>query len=410
MANAYPALRRPSAGVPRPADFPAVPRGEPWKPGPWPTMPMPANDNWPKADKNFKKFLKRFPLGLGLGLVVLDELLFPGSNLPLPDPGPGWRLVLDCGGPRSDLIAATWVCGVPRTLTGIPHDFAYFQGYPQIAIYWHKVAVHTNGEIIYEMSQYWDRVGAPTPQEVPLPWPHISPLPGPAVVPSPWSPAVVPWPHVDPMRVPPNSPQPVPNPIPWRDLPGRRPNPWTPERPEWGNEPWRSPDESPVPGQRPAPGTAPVPAPGPVPDWELYPNPGPISPQTPTQPNGRPGQDATIPRRPRRGEKERKISAYGKSGGRAFALRIVNLVSEGVDLMDAFYWALPDYRTSGKHNATQRAEQLWKHWDEVDMQQAMENVIANELQDRFYGRLGRAAADLAISTGRPVGYGAGPAL
>lgn len=391
MANSYPATRR-SPVAPAQPDFPGRPPGLPTSnPVTWPANPgTPANDNFKKLARERGRWLRRLPGPLALlGLAFTIEELLEGGEYPLPAPGPNWRLVADCGFPRSKLIRMTWTCGVPRTKPdAIPFDFAYFGGLPQLAVYYHPVGVNTDGDILYVMSQYWNAV-TQQPQAVPTNFPRHSPLPDPFG--DPFAPPVEPMPSKDPMRVPPASPQPTPQQLPWKELPGRVINPYTPERTDWGYHP----APAPVPWSPPAPT-----------DWELYPDPHQLEPQTPTVPGGQPGRDPVIPRPPGKGEKERKLRPKGTRA----ILRFANFVSEGVDLMDAIYWALPKKYTSSKHNGTQRAEQLWKHFDEVDLNKALENIAINEWQDRIFGKIGQRVGERARLDGRPASWLAGPAL
>ena len=78
------------------------------------------------------------------------------------------------------------------------------------------------------------------------------------------------------------------------------------------------------------------------------------------------------------------------------------------------YEALPD-RFKSKRPARfvgwdDKARLLWKHADQIDFNKAFDNLVVNELEDRFIGTLGKGAAKLSAKTGRPVGLQTGPAL
>lgn len=125
------------------------------------------------------------------------------------------------------------------------------------------------------------------------------------------------------------------------------------------------------------------------------------------------------PSRPDRNVRERKAK-----GSLQTVLKILDIVSEGSELVGAFYDALPkdtrqkweaDYagghfaEVDGKwkwiidsrgllDNAGQygidgadwKARALWHNWHKVDIEQAIKNVIANEFQDKILGMYQRS--------------------
>lgn len=124
------------------------------------------------------------------------------------------------------------------------------------------------------------------------------------------------------------------------------------------------------------------------------------------------------PTRPDRRTRERKVK-----GPLQTVLKILDIVSEGSELVGAFYDALPketrqkwEEAYAGGHyakvggkwkwiidsrglidNAGQygidgadwKARALWHNWHKVDIEQAIKNVIANEFQDKILGQYQR---------------------
>ncbi len=87
---------------------------------------------------------------------------------------------------------------------------------------------------------------------------------------------------------------------------------------------------------------------------------------------------------------------------------IVRGITEGLDVTNAFWKALPrDRRTRGA-DQVQRARDLYNNWQHVDLGEAFRNVVENEVEDRFFGAIGRGLGQFGRATGRPVGAGAGP--
>lgn len=107
------------------------------------------------------------------------------------------------------------------------------------------------------------------------------------------------------------------------------------------------------------------------------------------------------PTRPDRNVRERKMK-----GPLQTVLKILDIVSEGSELVGAFYDALPketrqkwDQKGRGlMDNAGQygidgadwKARALWHNWHKVDIEQAIKNVIANEFQDKILGMYQRS--------------------
>jgi hypothetical protein len=91
--------------------------------------------------------------------------------------------------------------------------------------------------------------------------------------------------------------------------------------------------------------------------------------------------------------------------------RGVNPFTEALDVVDALHDALPRQLQSRSGGASGRIRALWEHWREVDVGEAIENLIWNQVEDYVFGKLaGKPAQHAAVRGTLPVGYGAGPAL
>lgn len=101
--------------------------------------------------------------------------------------------------------------------------------------------------------------------------------------------------------------------------------------------------------------------------------------------------------------------------------RIVGVAGEAGDFITAIYEAL-DYKckkkmgtgsgTDGFVTMTDKATQLFLHMDCIDMDKAVKNLIANEIEDRVIGKIGKVGgkANAANPYGTGKGFMVGPAL
>nr|QJB20300.1 MAG: hypothetical protein [Microvirus sp.] len=122
---------------------------------------------------------------------------------------------------------------------------------------------------------------------------------------------------------------------------------------------------------------------------------GPARPPRPGQPTV-PGQAPTArprvrnrsriqPRsRTRADEKEKKV---GSKSNRALGIigRALGRFSETNDFVDALYGALPPHLRTA-NNFVDRGRILVEHFDSIDAAQAIQNLVANEIEDRIVGR------------------------
>jgi hypothetical protein len=235
---------------------------------------------------------------------------------------------------------------------------------------------------LYQMSKTGQPTMPPRPEwlpEVPL---------SPAI----WVPPAVPMvnPAVDPMALPIGKPVAVPRPLPWRAVPARRPNPY------------RNPREQTQRGY-----AVPV-----QPRGSEYPAAGPTLELSPH------GTKQIKPEhqfaKPPSGTKERKFA----SGLRIALIGGVNAVTETKDAVEAIHEALPkkvQAKRNGHLDPSLQAMMgaIYDNFDELDVPQAIQNLIANQIEDAIIGRANRATRHLDATMGygpnRP-GSGFGGAL
>lgn len=195
---------------------------------------------------------------------------------------------------------------------------------------------------------------------------------------------------------------PAPHPAPWSA------EPWVHVRPGPGRRTIRLPRsievEMPLPRPVPRPGVEPVPVVGPTPVGELVIEPG-------KPPVVRPGLARDVP--PPRGVRERKAGLTHRGVRILVDLvrRGVNPFTEALDVVDALHDALPRQLQSRSGGASGRIRALWEHWREVDVGEAIEGLVWNQVEDYVFGKLaGKPSQHAAVRGKIPVGYGAGPAL
>ena len=180
--------------------------------------------------------------------------------------------------------------------------------------------------------------------------------------------------------------QPRPRPVPFPFIPGR-PVPDLPETREVG----------PAPRPRTQPRT------GEGPTWDFDPD----RPAPPRPSPDRPSPPAPPPPRTR----ERKVHAYSRAG---VALQLVNVTTETVDVIDAFYNGLPwSIRRYLPRNPTpqEQAYYVFRYFRHLDVAQVLMNLATNEVEDRLIGELARGNRHWSRrQIGRLVGFSFGPAI
>lgn len=196
-------------------------------------------------------------------------------------------------------------------------------------------------------------------------------------------PVTIPFPQVnpmvDPLIRPGVDPWPVARPIPYRALP------------------YRAPDPSLAPSERPVFGPLPVPAPKPNPDW------------LPDLIFDGPGKPAQMPdsshanRPPPPGSKEPPKARLTGMGGKVAAA--IFAATEAIDLIDALWSALPaKYMKRGVmefgDTYTGKLLALWKYAPYLDTGEAIANIINNAVVDNLVGRIQRGAANSPFARGQ----------
>lgn len=211
---------------------------------------------------------------------------------------------------------------------------------------------------------------------------------------SPTLPALEPWvPALNPQAVPPLRPTPHPFHVPWRIAPYVQPDPWASptEQSQRGYAwyPLQDPFIDPL---------QPKIAPNPKPDEVALEYPPIIFELTPvgSRPvpaTGRAGKYHSR-RPPDRGEREKKV---GAGGVLATFGRYVLQLTELNDLLEALIEAMPrELRPSDNATLYDKAQAVYDHMDDIDVADAIRNLIENQIEDTIIGR-GQAGARSNLS-------------
>lgn len=107
------------------------------------------------------------------------------------------------------------------------------------------------------------------------------------------------------------------------------------------------------------------------------------------------------PRQPPRGrQKEKKARS-----GIFLLLRVLDRISESAEVVDALFDALPckikkqalnkcrnkspidNFGQYGIDRAECKAKALWDHWDQLDVEVGLANIVRNEIEDQLYGKM-----------------------
>lgn len=120
---------------------------------------------------------------------------------------------------------------------------------------------------------------------------------------------------------------------------------------------------------------------------------------------------AHVRRPPGRRTKERKL-ILSLTGAAAIPM---NLVTESLDFVNALYEALPQrYRYRGKSDQQHRIEAVYRHFDKIEIDKAIKNLVVNQVQDAVIGKIGRLQArsyrEMYNLYGVRGGFGVGPAM
>lgn len=209
-------------------------------------------------------------------------------------------------------------------------------------------------------------------------------------------------PAYDPNQIPIGQPVPTPRPLPYRVLPHRRENPF--------RAPSEQPQRGPAPVPRPRPQERPATRPRPVPrpQGNAFPGVRPApNPAIELFPVVRPVKGGHTFQPPPPGTKERKF-ILALDNGSMLGI-VVNAVGETNDVLEALHDALPKGCQTGTTPQAMAADILGCY-QQMDLGKALYNLLANQLEDNVYGRLGRLAAAANRARGAPAGIQFGPAL
>lgn len=247
---------------------------------------------------------------------------------------------------------------------------------------WHRTAPATADPVLQPAVPYAPPVLAPLPDlmDWPLELPQIMP-------------------QIDPHSIKPETFTPDPKPVPYSVVPSLRENPYRDPVEQSQRGPTPEPN---VPGITPGvPGVPPI-----------FP---PVRPGGPVKVH--PPGTATDRRPPHRGEKERKL-ILSLAPGHPVA-RGLGYATEGLDLIEAFYDALPEkirqreWARDGFTTPQDKLRVLYEQWDKLPpdyWKDVLNNIIQNEVEDQIIGRTSKAQVKAQAKAGwkgRPVGSGSG---
>lgn len=219
------------------------------------------------------------------------------------------------------------------------------------------------------------------------------------------------YPQLDPFSIPINTPMPTPKALPVWTLPFRHPSYDRVEQSENGPDIEWQRRLRPYPNRafQPRPLRPGVSRPSGQANPDLWPlgEPGvltvsPGRPSTLSPPVGR--------RPPGKGEKQKKVRPrYALLQGG------ISLVTEGLDVIDALYDALPEQlrrrkRRAGQASLPERIETLYDNFLDIDPEKAFTNLVVDQIEDAILGRIGQKLGKSAKREGRGGSVLVGPAL
>lgn len=174
-------------------------------------------------------------------------------------------------------------------------------------------------------------------------------------------------------------------------------------------EPVAPPVRGPRPGRRTNPATRTNPFRSPTEQTQVGPgrqHPGSVSPVPP--PSDRTSQVSSPRQPPGPGKKERKMKVAVNNS--SFGGRLIGGLGELADAVNAMHDALPKELQLKYATIPEKALQVYRHINEVDLNEAVMNMLANQGEDRFIGKTGQDTAVLNDRLGNPGGVTLGPAL
>lgn len=295
----------------------------------------------------------------------------------------GWSKIMDCGGadaikvggyPGNTCNAAGWAMtnsDVAARTGAAPYNNGAFW----IVNFWDHVLPHpllpSSHSLVFPNSTW--RQPSTSPYEGPY-WDEIP------ATPDVWSPAVAPrpapqlYPVIDPLTDPRNNPAGLPRGMP-RAMPFHM-------LPYLGSNPDRSPVEQSQHGPAPAAAAG-----------------GAKEPPHKREP-------------PQKNEKEKKFAAMPPAA--RLLSRIFHGITEGKDVFDAAFDAMPKkwQKEHKKDRLHTKAAALWRDIKQLDFAEFLQNLIKNQLEDKFIGTLNKGAGRNKPITrsNSPFGLGYGPAV
>ena len=92
----------------------------------------------------------------------------------------------------------------------------------------------------------------------------------------------------------------------------------------------------------------------------------------------------------------------------------LNMFTEGLDFLQSLWEAIPKAKRHppwlrkpdgswDRIDWNDKLRDLYEHWEEIDPASAVANFINNEIEDRFYGQLGRATGKTSQKIGHLTG-------
>ena len=89
--------------------------------------------------------------------------------------------------------------------------------------------------------------------------------------------------------------------------------------------------------------------------------------------------------------------------------KIAHTATEAIDFIDALHDALPKrFQAKGDATPQQKAQAVYRHINEIDVELAMRNLIINHITDSVIGRSNAAVKKWATDNGIILGpYGLG---
>lgn len=378
-SSAYRASGSPRSGqVPKPAnDNWAIPKpandNVPGKPRPFPNMPSPGQLGKAAARVGIGNALRFGRIGMDFydlvnyyGVVNPNQAPFSWSNGEYTNNTMCSGAYTGAQHPNSGMypFIGALSCPIPLQAVTPPPLSTYFTNAATVSM-----CIFTNPGINrYTIVASWTRtVGQTSPFLIPHGTPVTAPMPNLN-------------PNLNPLEIPIFQAMPLFKPVPFHRLKAAE---------EYKKDlyEWISPS-------RIAPRAVPFPRLMPLPNGKPYIN---LNPETlpeggqsvQTFPTTRPATAGGFKfRPPGKGTKEKKLKL--QLGGTAVG-GIVNLVTESLDVLNAFWHALPHTSREGWRSPTpqKKVEILYRHINEVNYSKAFENLLVNEVGDRLIGGVAR---------------------